>query len=126
MISALRAALFSLVCLSGLAAGISPSSAADYPNRPVRIIVCLIQLLSYDMARKLSRGLAWLAYKVDKRHRQAAPSVTAEFFPTSRPLLGRGKHHVVPLVRSLCASHFRSTWFRSRSLIVWTPRAEAM
>src|ERR1700753_1628206 len=39
MISALRAALFSLVCLSGLAAGISPSSAADYPNRPVRWLI---------------------------------------------------------------------------------------
>src|ERR1700743_1200196 len=39
MISALRAALFSLFCLSGLAAGISPSSAADYPNRPVRWLI---------------------------------------------------------------------------------------
>src|SRR6201990_1109947 len=39
MISALRAALFSLVCLSGLAAGISPSAAADYPNRPVRWLI---------------------------------------------------------------------------------------
>src|SRR6201992_1680553 len=39
MISALRAALFSLVCLSGLAAGISPASAADYPNRPVRWLI---------------------------------------------------------------------------------------
>src|ERR1700744_4330630 len=39
MISALRAALLSLVCLSGLAAGISPSSAADYPNRPVRWLI---------------------------------------------------------------------------------------
>src|SRR6201990_713177 len=39
MISALRAALFSLVCLSGLAAGVAPSSAADYPNRPVRWLI---------------------------------------------------------------------------------------
>src|SRR6201992_4939 len=39
MISALRAALFSLVCLSGLAAGISPSSAADYPDHPVRWLI---------------------------------------------------------------------------------------
>src|SRR6202451_1443542 len=39
MISALRTALFGLVCLSGVAAGISPSSAADYPNRPVRWLI---------------------------------------------------------------------------------------
>src|SRR6202795_4659621 len=35
MIGFLRAAIMGLVCLSGLAAGIAPSSAADYPNRPV-------------------------------------------------------------------------------------------
>ena len=36
----------------------------------IRIIICLIQLLSYNLARKLSRGLAWLVYQIDKRHRQ--------------------------------------------------------
>jgi tripartite-type tricarboxylate transporter receptor subunit TctC len=35
MIAFLRAAVFGLACLVGLAAGIGPSSAADYPNRPV-------------------------------------------------------------------------------------------
>ena len=39
IIAALRAALFSLVCLCSLAAGISPSSASDYPNRPVRWLI---------------------------------------------------------------------------------------
>jgi tripartite-type tricarboxylate transporter receptor subunit TctC len=34
-----RAALFGLVCLSTLAAGIAPSLAADYPNRPVRWLI---------------------------------------------------------------------------------------
>src|SRR3977135_2933468 len=39
MIAVLRAAMFSLVCLLSLAAGGAPSSAADYPNRPVRWLI---------------------------------------------------------------------------------------
>jgi tripartite-type tricarboxylate transporter receptor subunit TctC len=40
MMAFLRAALFSLICLSGLAAGVTPSSAAEtYPNRPVRWLI---------------------------------------------------------------------------------------
>ena len=35
----LRATLFGLMCLSSLAAGVSPSRAADYPNRPVRWLI---------------------------------------------------------------------------------------
>jgi tripartite-type tricarboxylate transporter receptor subunit TctC len=35
----LRAAVLSLVCLASLAAGIKPSSAADYPNRPVHWLI---------------------------------------------------------------------------------------
>src|SRR3954464_1335063 len=35
----LRAAITGLVCLLGLAGGITPSSAADYPNRPVRWLI---------------------------------------------------------------------------------------
>jgi len=35
MIAFLRAAVFGLICLAGLATGVGPSSAADYPNRPV-------------------------------------------------------------------------------------------
>ena len=36
----LRAALFSLFCLSGLAAGVAPASAAEtYPNHPVRWLI---------------------------------------------------------------------------------------
>jgi tripartite-type tricarboxylate transporter receptor subunit TctC len=34
-----RATMFRLVCLASLAAGIAPSSAADYPNRPVRWLI---------------------------------------------------------------------------------------
>src|SRR6266404_8347584 len=39
MIAFLRAAMTGLVCLLSLAAGISPSGAADYPNRPVRWLI---------------------------------------------------------------------------------------
>jgi len=39
MIGFSRQALFGLVCLLSLAAGTSPSTAADYPNRPVRWLI---------------------------------------------------------------------------------------
>jgi tripartite-type tricarboxylate transporter receptor subunit TctC len=39
MTSFLRSAIAGLVCLSGLAAGIAPASAADYPNRPVHWLI---------------------------------------------------------------------------------------
>jgi tripartite-type tricarboxylate transporter receptor subunit TctC len=39
MIALLRAAVVGVGCLLSLAAGLSPSSAADYPNRPVRWLI---------------------------------------------------------------------------------------
>ena len=39
MIACSRASLFGLICLASVAFGIAPSSAADYPNRPVRWII---------------------------------------------------------------------------------------
>src|ERR1700732_5076612 len=39
MIALLRASVLSLVCLASLAAGVAPSTAADYPNRPVRWLI---------------------------------------------------------------------------------------
>ena len=39
MIALLRAVMFSLVCLLSLAAATAPSSAADYPNRPVHWLI---------------------------------------------------------------------------------------
>ena len=35
----LRAAVIGVACLLGLAAGVAPASAADYPNRPVRWLI---------------------------------------------------------------------------------------
>jgi tripartite-type tricarboxylate transporter receptor subunit TctC len=39
MIACSRASLFGLICLASFAFGIAPSSADDYPNRPVRWII---------------------------------------------------------------------------------------
>jgi tripartite-type tricarboxylate transporter receptor subunit TctC len=39
MIALLRAVMFSSMCLLSLAAGVAPSSAADYPNRPVHWLI---------------------------------------------------------------------------------------
>ena len=39
MIGFLRVSLFSLVILASLVTGATPSSAADYPNRPVRWLI---------------------------------------------------------------------------------------
>ena len=39
MIAVLRAAVFNLVCLLCLAGSVAPSSAADYPSRPVRWLI---------------------------------------------------------------------------------------
>jgi KDO2-lipid IV(A) lauroyltransferase len=38
----------------------------------VRALVCLIQTLSYPAGLSLARGLAWLAYRADRRHRLVA------------------------------------------------------
>ena len=38
----------------------------------VRLLVCTIQALSPSKARGLAAGLAWLAYRVDTRHRLVA------------------------------------------------------
>jgi KDO2-lipid IV(A) lauroyltransferase len=38
----------------------------------VRLVVCLVQMLSWPLALALARGLAWLAYHLDRRHRLVA------------------------------------------------------
>src|SRR5262249_61061601 len=49
------------------------SHIADYAvYLLVRIFVCIIQILSWEAAHKFARGLAWLAHKVDRRHRLVA------------------------------------------------------
>jgi tripartite-type tricarboxylate transporter receptor subunit TctC len=62
MIAFLRVAIFSMVCLWSLAAGIAPSSAADYPNRPVRWLIGFaaggpVDTVARIMAQSLSERL---------------------------------------------------------------------
>jgi KDO2-lipid IV(A) lauroyltransferase len=38
----------------------------------VRVVVCALHALSYDGARKVAAVLAWLAYRIDRRHRLVA------------------------------------------------------
>src|SRR5262249_1622484 len=38
----------------------------------VRVVVCIVQALSFRTACKVASGLAWLIYKVDRRHRLVA------------------------------------------------------
>jgi tripartite-type tricarboxylate transporter receptor subunit TctC len=62
MIAFLRAAVFGLASLAGLAAGIGPSSAADYPNRPVHWFIGFaaggpVDIVARIMAQWLSERL---------------------------------------------------------------------
>jgi KDO2-lipid IV(A) lauroyltransferase len=47
----------------------------------VRIVICVLQALSFDMARSFGRFLGWLAYKVDRRHRLVAIENLKKAFP---------------------------------------------
>ncbi len=49
------------------------SRLADYAvYLLVRVFVCILQTLSWESARTFARALAWLIYKVDRRHRLVA------------------------------------------------------
>jgi len=49
------------------------SARADYlVYLVVRFFVCVIQALSLNAGRAFARGLAWLAYRIDRRHRNVA------------------------------------------------------
>lgn len=47
----------------------------------VRLAVCVIQAFSLPAARKFSGALAWLAYRVDRRHREVARENLRHAFP---------------------------------------------
>jgi KDO2-lipid IV(A) lauroyltransferase len=54
----------------------------------VRIIVCIIQTLPYAAACKLAMGMAWLAERLDKRHRLVAAENLRQAFPGKYDALG--------------------------------------
>src|SRR5262249_34136582 len=47
----------------------------------VRIVVCLIQSMPYRAGCTLAGALAWLAYRLDKRHREVARDNLSQAFP---------------------------------------------
>ncbi len=68
---------------------------ADYAiYLAVRFVVCLVQALSWRWARKLASALAWVGYRLDRRHRLVALENLAHAFPdldaTKRDALVRG------------------------------------
>src|SRR5258708_11410819 len=49
------------------------SSVADYlVYLVVRVVICVVQMLTYSAARGFANRLAWLAYHLDRRHRLVA------------------------------------------------------
>jgi KDO2-lipid IV(A) lauroyltransferase len=58
------------------------SVVADYAvYLAVRLLVCVLQLLSLSACRRLADALAWLAYHVDRRHRRVALDNLCHAFP---------------------------------------------
>jgi KDO2-lipid IV(A) lauroyltransferase len=51
----------------------------------IRVIVCVVQALSWSWALRLARLLAGLAYRVDRRHRAVADENLRHAFPELRP-----------------------------------------
>ena len=61
----------------------------------VRVVVCVLQMLPYATAMRLSEALAWLVYKLDRRHRLVADDNLRHAFP---PLDAAGRDRLVRAV----------------------------
>jgi KDO2-lipid IV(A) lauroyltransferase len=58
------------------------SALADFSvYLAIRLLVCVVQSLSFSAACALARGLAWLAYQMDRRHRLVAYENLDKAFP---------------------------------------------
>ncbi len=58
------------------------SRAADYIVYViVRYVVCVVQLLPWSLALGLARGLAWLLFRIDRKHRLIAIDNVRHAFP---------------------------------------------
>jgi KDO2-lipid IV(A) lauroyltransferase len=58
------------------------SVVADYALYLVlRLVVCVVQAVSLQLGQKFAAGLAWLVYRLDKRHRQVAIDNLKHAFP---------------------------------------------
>ncbi len=79
------------------------SAAADYAAYvAVRLILCVVQMLTLPAARRLAALLAWLAYHLDRRHRVVADDNLKRAFP--RQLDDRERDRMVRAVyRHFCS-----------------------
>ena len=60
----------------------SRPAVGDYATYvAVRFVVCVVQMLSPNGAAGLARALAWLAYRVDRRHRLVADDNLRHAYP---------------------------------------------
>jgi KDO2-lipid IV(A) lauroyltransferase len=87
----------------------------------VRLAVCVIQALPPGAARRLADGLAWLAYRFDRRHREAAADNLRRAFPgryegpaeCDRAVRAVYRHfltvavEIIQLPRKLCVGNWR-------------------
>lgn len=86
----------------------------------VRFVACILLMLGYERCMRLSNALAWLVYKVDRRHRLVADENLRLAFPdlddTQRDAMVRGVYrHFIGLVVSMIylPRHFHITsWKR--------------
>src|SRR5207237_10820292 len=47
----------------------------------VRVVVCIVQALPFSVARRFGEFLGWLAYRINKRHREVARENIRRAFP---------------------------------------------
>ena len=47
----------------------------------IRVVICLLQALTYETCMRLAAGLAWLIYQIDRRHRLVADANLRHAFP---------------------------------------------
>ena len=79
------------------------SALADFSiYLAIRVFVCIIQTLSFSAALAFARGLAWLAFRIDRRHRQVALDNLEKAFP-DRYTLAQRQELVRDVYRHFCS-----------------------
>ena len=102
------------------------SAAADYASYlAVRIVLCVVQMLTLPASRRLADLMAWLAYHVDRRHRLVADDNLRRAFPDQHNVRDRDQM-VRAVYRHFCSlvveiAHLprkmkTTTWHRSITL----------
>jgi KDO2-lipid IV(A) lauroyltransferase len=100
----------------------------------VRILFCLIQAMPFSAARALARGLAWLAYHVDRRHRLVARANLGHAFPEKSPreidalVRGTYRHFCTMLVEMVHLPRmlYPTTWRRYLDLAAGRPLVDVL